>query len=263
MKTALFMLINKIISKAGVVMIPVRELGNRTHLEDNFGLLEHDLLRLKEASNGGGLRQHLLKNNMTRWLEIGCGGTLEDNFHYIDVFPEGIVDPRARNHYSRLDIVHATTRDLEAMGKFDLIRMQHVFEHFIPEDGEQVLKKCGSLLKPGGYILISTPDLQIHARTYLSSGYKNNPHMKSWNESFAYQRIPEDAPDSFHFSVFAHSLTYERHLWCYDFDGLRYILNKTGLFGDIEELKIDHPFATFPFTHNRPDEDVCVLARRK
>jgi predicted SAM-dependent methyltransferase len=260
-KRALYTTINRILSNFGVLVIPARELGNRDRLVNDYGLREHDILKLKESLNGG-LRRHLVENDKRRWLEIGCGGTLADDFYYIDIFPEGIVDGSFRDRYSRLDIANASAQDLEKLGRFDLVRMQHVFEHFAPEDGRRVLEKCGSLLNPGGFLLISTPDLRIHVNAYLSAGYKDNVRMESYNSS-ARKRIPEDAPDSFYFSVFAHSLLYEKHLWCYDFDGLKYMLDKTDLFEDIEQIGLDHAFASFPFTHNRPEEDVCVLARRK
>jgi predicted SAM-dependent methyltransferase len=261
MKVTLYRLVNKMLGKINLAMIPVRELNDENRLMSDYGLIKKDIVRLRESINGG-FRRHLIDNNKTRWLEIGCGGTLEDNFSYIDLHPEGIVDRAFRDRYWRLDIISARDEELDKLGSFDLIRMQHVFEHFTPEDGRLVLSKCARMLNQGGYLLISTPDLRIHARTYLSGAYKNNPEMESFNKC-AHRRIKEDSPDSFYFSMCAYSLLYERHLWCYDFEGLKYMLNETGAFYDILEIGVDHPFASFPFTHNRPEEDVCVLARKR
>ena len=261
MKIAAYKMVNKILSSFGVILIPRRVAGDREHLAKEHSLRKDDILRVNECLNGG-LRQHLLESGRRQWLEIGCGGKLEDNFHYVDTYPEGIVDRSARGRYSRLDIVNASPQELEKLGRFDLVRMQHVFEHFTPEDGKRVLENVGALLSAGGFLLITTPDLRIHARTYLNGGYRDNVRMEPYN-SYAHMRIPEDAPNSFYFSVFAHSLLYEKHLWCYDFDGLKYQLNRAGLFEDIQEIGLEHPFASFPFTHNRPEHDVCVLARRK
>jgi predicted SAM-dependent methyltransferase len=260
-KFAVFKAINRILRRFGVILIPVREAKDNNHLVADLGLRKDDVLRVNETLNGG-LKQHLLDNRRTRWLEIGCGGKLEDNFHYIDIYPEDIVDSHARERYSRVDIANATIRDLDKLGRFDLVRMQHVFEHFTPEDGVRVLENIGSLLNPGGFLLITTPDLRIHAKTYLNGGYINDARMEPHN-AYARMRIPEGAPNSFYFSVFAHSLLFEKHLWCYDFEGLRYQLNRTKLFDDIQEIGWKHALATCPFTHNRPEHDVCVLARRK
>lgn len=261
-RVALYNAVNRILRRAGFALIPAREVCDQDRLLSTYGLRKKDILRLNAASSGG-LREHLITNNQKKWLEIGCGGTLEEGFHYIDVFPEGIVDQSFRGRYSRLDIVHANDSELERLGKFDLVRMQHVFEHFAPEDGREVLKRCASLLNPGGYLLITTPDLRIFATTYLDGGFKNNRQMESFNkEALKNGRVTEGSPDSFYFSIFAHSLLFERHLWCYDFEGLKYLLAEGGSFEEIQELGLDHPLASFPFTHNRPDEDVCVLARK-
>ena len=253
-------MVNKILSKFGVLLIPVREARDHNQMIKDYGLRTDDILRVNETLTGG-LRRHLVDSRKTRWLDVGCGGKLEHDFHYIDTYPESIVDRSARDRYARVDIVNASTQELIGLGKFDLIRMQHVFEHFTPEDGSRVLKNIGSLLNPGGFVLITTPDLRMHAKIYLNGGYKDNARMEPYN-SYAQMRIPQDAPNSFYFSVFAHSLLYEKHLWCYDVEGLMYQLSRTELFEDIQEIGREHVFASCPFTHNRPEHDVCVLARR-
>jgi predicted SAM-dependent methyltransferase len=260
-KQAVYHAVNRMLRKAGFVLVPVRDLGDKEGLVRDYGLRKHDIARLNSSVTGG-LRSHLTSKGQTRWLEVGCGGTLEEGFFYIDIFPEGVVDRSFRDKYFRVDIANASEHDLLQVGKFDLVRMQHVFEHFTPEEGRLVLRKCAGLLNPGGYLLITTPDLRIHANTYLGAGYKGNRQMESFNKS-AWKRVDPNAPDSFYFSVFTHSLLYERHMWCYDFEGLQYLLRETASFEDIEELGLDHPLANFPFTHNRPEEDVCVLARKR
>jgi hypothetical protein len=65
-----------------------------------------------------------------------------------------------------------------------------------------------------------------------------------------HQRIAKDAPNSFYFSIFAHSMIYESHKWCYDNDGLIYQLKKSNKFKNIWELKHSGSLALNPFTHN-------------
>jgi predicted SAM-dependent methyltransferase len=145
----------------------------------------------------------------------------------------------------------------EKLGKFDLIRMQHVFEHFSYEEGRQVLKNCAKLLEKNGVILITVPDLRIHIRHYLKGTYKK------WGfRWWAHNRIPEDSPNSFYFSIYTHSMPHEQHKWCYDFDGLRYQLEACGEFKNIRQLRATHALASSPFTHNRPEEDVCAIATK-
>ncbi|MEK7128997.1 MAG: methyltransferase domain-containing protein [Patescibacteria group bacterium] len=204
------------------------------------------------------LKNKLIKERKTRWLDIGCGGNFEDNFYYLDIFPEGIIDSKFRNKYFRIDIVNSPEESFTKLGKFDLVRMQHTFEHFSYEEGKGALKNCAKLLNKDGFIIITTPDLKIHIQKYLNDEYKNWEGFKWW----ANQRIPENAPNSFYFSIFAHSMPYESHKWCYDFDGLRYQLEFSGEFSDVRELKLNDPLASIPFTHNKPEEDVCIIATK-
>jgi predicted SAM-dependent methyltransferase len=205
------------------------------------------------------LRDQLVADKKTRWLDIGNGGEFAKGFYYLDTFPENMVAGPYRSRYFRLDIASAGPEALQSLGQFDLIRMQHVFEHLTLEEGARTLENCARLLLPGGVLLMSVPDLRVNIQKYLEDGYKDWKGFQGW----AHQRIPTDAPNSFYFSIFAHSMTYESHKWCYDYEGLEYQVAHTEKFTDIHELKPDDEQANVPFTHNRPDEDVCLVARRK
>jgi len=209
-------------------------------------------------TTGSSLREKLISDGLLRWLDVGCGGNFEDGFDYIDLFPPEAIDSRFRDRYHRIDLIHAEDGELRALGKYDFVRMQHTFEHFSYEEGQIALKRCAALLRPGGLILITTPDLRVHIKRYLTHGYRSWTGFQWW----ANKRIPKDAPDSCYFSIFAHSMPFEAHQWCYDYEGLVYQLSRSGLYGDICELKVGDPLWQQPFTHNRPEEDVCVMARR-
>ncbi|WP_166665383.1 methyltransferase domain-containing protein [Kribbella caucasensis] len=193
----------------------------------------------------------------TRWLDVGCGAEFSPGFDYLDILPVGTLSDELQGRYHRADIANLTERDVEQLGIYDLVRMQHTFEHFGFEDGLRVLQNCAAILNPGGVILISVPDLVTHVQALLN-GYEGLPWFKEW----AHNRIPDDAPPSAYFSVFTHSLAYEPHLWCYDYDGLAYQLERTKQFTAITKLERTDLLAEVPFTHNRPDEDLCVYARR-
>lgn len=241
--------------KFGILIITKKSLEKNQFLicKNDFALSDSDITYIKARGNKG-LNYKLIKEGRTNWLEIGCGGTFEKFFTYIDLFPETVVN--AKGKYYRIDIVNATEIDLDRLGKFDLIRMQHVFEHFSPEDGIKVLKTCSQLLNKDGYVLITAPDLRKYINLYLSGKIREN-------FEWALKRINKESPDSFYFSIFSHSMKYEKHEWCYDAEGLIYQLELTQKFKNIKEIKIDDELANIPFTHNRPTEDVCVIAQLK
>jgi predicted SAM-dependent methyltransferase len=157
-----------------------------------------------------------------------------------------------------------TNQELQSMGTFDLLRMQHVFEHFSLEESQEVLEICSSLLRSDGYLLLSVPDLEIHIQSYMD-GYR-------WMSPFvdiAKKRIPKDSPPSFVFGFHVHQEGYSpcaspggAHKWSYDYRGLKFQLERSGYFRDVQRLGIWHPDASMSFTHNRPHEDLCVLARK-
>ncbi|NBB22949.1 methyltransferase domain-containing protein [Runella sp. CRIBMP] len=244
-----------ILDKLGFMVVTKRKIKTYqlAKLEQEYPMLEDKGVFIKARANGG-IKEKLVAQGKTRWLEIGCGGTFDDYFVYIDLFPETLVNQKGK--YYRLDMVNATDESLQKLGKFDLIRMQHVFEHFTPEAGRTVLENCAKLLNQDGYILISTPDLRKYIGFYLSGQIRNN-------FDWALNRIPRDSPNSFYFSVFSHSLPFEKHEWCYDAEGLLYQLETVGKFKNAREITLEDEMANVPFTHNRPNEDVCVLAQLK
>ena len=209
-------------------------------------------------NNRSTLRARLLKAGKKRWLDLGCGDSVEPGFLRMDTYPLKNIPAKHRRGYICYDILKLTDRAAAKFGKFDVIRMQHVFEHFTLEDGRIVLKNCAKLLKKGGIILITVPDLKIHIRNYLRNKYKTSS-FRWW----AQERIPQDSPSSFYFAMSAHSWPHIPHKWCYDYEGLRYQLKTCGEFKSIRRLDFKSPLASNPFTHNRPDEDVCATAIKR
>jgi SAM-dependent methyltransferase len=204
------------------------------------------------------LRTRLLAEGRSRWLDIGCGGSRDDGFTLLDTFPENLLDAAIRSRYVRADVLNLSDTECQRLGQFDLVRLQHTLEHFSLEEGLTVLKNCAKLLSPGGSLLITVPDLRVHVRRYLSGRYADWPYFDEW----AHKRIPPGSPSSFYFGVFAYSLPYESHKWSYDAEGLKYQLARCGCFDEIMELELGHPLSSTPFTHGRPEEDLCVLSVR-
>ena len=210
--------------------------------------------------NQNRLKELLIKNNQTRWLDMGSGVKFSDGFFFADIVDEPAVPESMRSKYFKIDISKPlTAEELNKTGKFDLIRMQHVLEHFTIEDSLLVLENCYNLLNPGGYLLITVPDLEIYAGLYT-----RKVPVDLWGfQGLAEQRFPVDAPPSFYFSIYAHLTLDSKHLWCYDKDGVIYQLNRSGRFSNIEKIGFLHKFFNFGFTHNRPFFEVCVLASKK
>ncbi len=205
------------------------------------------------------LKEILIKKNKIHWLDIGCGRNFEEGFVYLDKLPKKLVEQKNKAKYFKIDLLHLTNYQLRHLGKFDFIRMQHVLEHFSFEEGQSVLCSAAKLLKKSGIILITVPDLKINLQKYIKKEYKRWKSFKLW----ALKKIPKNSPESFYFSVFAYNIPIAPHKWCYDYEGLRYVLKTTHLFKNIKKINLNNKLANVPFTHNRPEEDLCVIAKRK
>ena len=206
------------------------------------------------------LKEKLLKENKNRWLDVGCGKNFEESFYYLDIWPSKHIPPKYRKRYFRVNILNISRKELKILGKFDFIRMQHVIEHFSYKEARIVIKNIAKLLNKNGYILVTTPDLRINIEKYLKKEYNKLKRFKKWVTTK--MKITQNSPASFYFAAFAYNLPKDPHKWCYDYEGLRYLLKSSGFFKNIKELKFNNPLASFPFTHNRPETDLCVIAKR-
>lgn len=205
------------------------------------------------------LRTILLQNNQNRWLDLGSSTSYNEGFYFCDLMPVYEMPSIMQEKYFQINITEALSQEkLSELGTFDFIRMQHVFEHFTLEDGKVVLDNCYKLLKENGFLLITVPDLKIFIKRYQRECLDKYWSFKDWAET----RIPSNSPQSFYFSIFSHSVPYQSHLWCYDEKGLKFLLETYTEFKNIKKLTLFNALSSIPFTHNRPLEDLCILAQK-
>ncbi len=119
--------------------------GMHTHRE------EHHWLTLKDAAPG-------------RLLDVGCGnGRFLAKMRAAGWQVEGTdFDPAAVKHVREQLGVPAHCGDLESAGfpagSFDVVVLQHVIEHV--ETPVDLLRECLRILKPGGQLLLITPNVE-------------------------------------------------------------------------------------------------------
>jgi SAM-dependent methyltransferase len=113
----------------------------------------------------------------------------------------------------------------------DAVYCSHILEHLAPDDLRAALRNSRAILKPGGVFRFVLPDLEILARRYLDN---------------------EEADACSHFMVQAHLgeqtrvrgisglaklwLGNSRHLWMWDFKGMRKELEQAG-FRDVRRAR--------------------------
>lgn len=105
----------------------------------------------------------------------------------------------------------------------DYIAASHFIEHFDLNFGFKFAKMCYLLLKKGGIVRISCPDLEIYAKNYVNKNeeFFNNELIREWC-CFKAAKYPGE--------ILA-AKAYDSgcaHRWFYDFDSLRHILEEAG-----------------------------------
>lgn len=110
-----------------------------------------------------------------RVLDIGCGnGSFLAQMQSLGWKVCGIdPDPRAVEQAQKagLDVrAELSPQGLWPAGHFDAIMMSHVIEHL--HDPLQHLGECRKLLKPGGQIMIATPNYDAIGRKYFGADWR-------------------------------------------------------------------------------------------
>lgn len=102
-----------------------------------------------------------------RLLDVGCAGASfllaldPDKWHRVGIDTSSHAVTMVRSRFPELEIYRGDIflTDLDAQS-FDVITFWHVFEHVA--DPEEVLLRVKSLLRPGGYVIVSLPNFSSY-----------------------------------------------------------------------------------------------------
>jgi predicted SAM-dependent methyltransferase len=205
----------------------------------NFPFVYHALLavkhRLWSVNTAKGLKNYLL-NHKIRKLQLGAGSNNLTGWFNTDYFP--------RNNIFFVDV---TKPFPIASSSFNFVFSEHHIEHISYKCAIEMLKEVFRIMKPGGYIRISTPDLQKYINSYNEGtlmGAEIDQHSKDWIYSGFYNAtnyIPVDDYFKAHFvnDIF---LNYE-HQFIYDYKSLTRILENAGFSNVVNCSSVDsiHP----------------------
>jgi len=94
-----------------------------------------------------------------RYLNVGCGGRYSKAGEWINIDLQSGVE-----HVIGCDVRKGIPFGNE---NFDLVYHSHVLEHFSKEESGFIISECIRVLRPGGVLRISVPDLEQITRQYL------------------------------------------------------------------------------------------------
>jgi len=118
------------------------------------------------------MKKNLYKNVVTdkKKMHLGCGSNILPGWINTDFPPksDSVIELDATKIFPFKD------------NEFDYIFSEHMIEHISFEDGFHMLKECFRVLKPGGKIRCSTPDLRFLIDLHLHPEKDLNNRYISW-----------------------------------------------------------------------------------
>lgn len=178
---------------------------------------------LRYTSWNGGLLKKQIKRFPIDSLHVGCGDILlKDwlNIHYERREEYGKVKQENGALYLNYNLLKPWPFEGDSI---QYIAGSHFIEHLDLNQGIRFLKESFRVLRKGGVIRLSCPDLHIYARNYIENNQKffENKWIKEWC-AFKNAVTPGEI-----FIAKAYD-SGGSHKWFYDFDSLKHILETAG-----------------------------------
>ncbi|MBI1860993.1 MAG: methyltransferase domain-containing protein [Deltaproteobacteria bacterium] len=156
-------------------------------------------------------------NSVPRGLNYGCGERLLADCLNVDARPpQATLLPPSFLQHNATDPLPFPTDSLE------FVFAQHFIEHIPLKSGIVWLTEVLRVLKPGGIVRLSTPDLRRHAEGYLSGCTTYQAQSKNYLSQWTAH--PPDRPAWRLNQLFQ----FWGHSWIYDREELLYLAQRAG-----------------------------------
>jgi predicted SAM-dependent methyltransferase len=172
----------------------------------------------------GRLIERYLTENEVRKLHLGSAENILPGWLNTDL-----------HGYRRKDVVYLDVRKPFPLpdASFDLVFSEHMIEHLTYADGQQCLRECHRVLRPGGRIRVATPSLDRLIRLYDAELTDLQRRYVRWSVetfiAFADAELPGFVLNNF--------LRDWGHEFVYDTGTLRHALETAG-FVDVTEWPV-------------------------
>jgi predicted SAM-dependent methyltransferase len=208
---------------------------------ENLLIIKHRLWSVNTTKSLG----IYLSNQKSPKLQLGAGSNNLEGWFNTDYFP--------RNNIFFVDV----TKPFQVPSdSFDFVLSEHHIEHIPYRSAVEMLKEAFRIMKPGGLIRISTPDLRKYINAYEQDTTMKTEvaaHAEDWIYSGFHNAVNYVPIDDYFTAHFVNDifLNYE-HRFIFDFESLGRILENAG-FINIKNCSLKesvHPEFKDVETHN-------------
>lgn len=146
-------------------------------------------------------------------LQIGAGLNALEGWINTDIHAD------KKNFYLNLKKPFTFSNNL-----FDFVYSEHVIEHFSYDECKNILSECYRIMKNGGVMRITTPDLKFLIKIFENQKSELHKEYIKWNsETFILSSAPSNSV-----SVINNYVRDWGHKFIYDFDTLKILLSEIG-----------------------------------
>jgi predicted SAM-dependent methyltransferase len=162
------------------------------------------------------------------FLYVGCGAHRMKDFTHVEI---NIAKQYKKNGDSgEPEILADITKHIPLEdSSVDLIFSRATLEHLTYFELINHFLECHRLIKNGGHIRMSVPDMDIMIKNYLNK-------QEDLNEAINNSEVSETMPLENHTDLFISRILYHDHYYLHNFDTLSRALKKTG-FTNIKKVK--------------------------
>lgn len=189
----------------------------------SYARLMRNRLRRGVIVNDAKFIDRYMNQEGVKKLQLGCG------FNILEGWLNSDYEPKSRG----LIRIDATQSYRFADDTFDYIFSEHLIEHLSFEQGQFMLKECFRILKDGGKIRISTPDLAFLIALYRTDKSELQKEYIKWST----QEFISGAPLCEDTIVINNYVRDWGHKFIYDEKILRFSLQEAG-FKDIRKFAL-------------------------
>jgi len=176
------------------------------------------------------IKSYLAKNEV-RKVHVGCGANILNGWLNLDYWSRwkiySYVQPVSVSH------IDATGAFPFKNDEIDYVFSEHMIEHITFPQGMNMLAECYRILKPGGKLRISTPDLSFLIDLYKSEKSEIQKSYIKWSTD----TFIKEAPCCEEVFVINNFVRDWGHHFIYDERLLRYSLERSG-FAEITKCKL-------------------------
>ena len=180
------------------------------------------------------ITRDVLRGAGVQGVQFGCGGRLAQGVFNTDLvgFTDLRLESTAPGQVYRVNgapfVHHDVTRPLPVEdGVFEWAYSEHLLEHISQADAIVWLKDVRRVVKPGGLVRLTTPDLARYVSAYAASDTAFFDEHSSRLRAFGLPAMPT-RPAFMVNQIFQ----FWGHRWIYDFDELAYVLVQAGFAAD-------------------------------